>query len=321
MFSANENLALRRHKRKVVDYVEECIPESALDEGTIVMIMEKRCNVPGCVPLETAIAIVFPRIPGPDEKMKQLIDGLDESAGGTYKTNVLKPLAEVTKEDVLDALPPSLGGRKDPILIACSVRDTLFGSIQQAVPDDDSSGRKLLAEYLIASLQNYITNDCVPPEIGVAFDEDESLILDPKPVETPKLTSDVRITDNDGISSEIKVVEDKADNNDASREIKVVECNNNNEATGNFIYKLPNDNADSLSKPSKSKELPMDRGLCSAAAWRKQPKINTGFLKSSATILNEMFEREHAPGIRRRGCPCCDPDIDLSNSLDGKIFL
>ena len=31
MFSANENLALRQHKRRVVQFVEDCIPDFALD--------------------------------------------------------------------------------------------------------------------------------------------------------------------------------------------------------------------------------------------------------------------------------------------------
>lgn len=33
MFSANENLALRKHKRRVVQFVEDCIPDFALDAG------------------------------------------------------------------------------------------------------------------------------------------------------------------------------------------------------------------------------------------------------------------------------------------------
>ena len=33
MFSANENIALRQYKKRVVDYVESCLPEEALDLG------------------------------------------------------------------------------------------------------------------------------------------------------------------------------------------------------------------------------------------------------------------------------------------------
>ena len=58
MFSANENITLRHHKRRVVEYVESTIPESALDLGTSVMVMQVDCRVPGCVPVETMIVIV-----------------------------------------------------------------------------------------------------------------------------------------------------------------------------------------------------------------------------------------------------------------------
>ena len=28
----------------------------------------------------------------------------------------------------------------------------------------------------------------------------------------------------------------------------------------------------------------------------------------SASRISRLFDREHAPGIRQAGCPCCDPD-------------
>ena len=47
----------------------------------------------------------------------------------------------------------------------------MFGAIQQSVSDEDKVGRKLLAEYLIQSLNEYSKYDCVAPEIGVPFPE------------------------------------------------------------------------------------------------------------------------------------------------------
>jgi hypothetical protein len=47
MFSANENIALRQHKRRVIEYVEECIPEDLLDLGATAMAMQVSCNAPG----------------------------------------------------------------------------------------------------------------------------------------------------------------------------------------------------------------------------------------------------------------------------------
>ena len=47
MFSANENIALRQHKRRVIEYVEECIPEDVLDSGATAMAMQVACQAPG----------------------------------------------------------------------------------------------------------------------------------------------------------------------------------------------------------------------------------------------------------------------------------
>lgn len=190
MFSANENILLRQHKRKVIEYIEATIPEHALDMGTTVMVMQVSCRQPGCVPLETAITIVFPK---PPKKMKKkgeqstqeqdevpsfpkaLIPGLEESRiGGSFKTRILKPLAEVTNDDVLDALPPEFkGGRRTIESVCLKARDTVFAQIGQLVGNDDTTdskeGRRLVAEYLQRCLGEYVERDCVAPEWGEDF--------------------------------------------------------------------------------------------------------------------------------------------------------
>lgn len=166
MFSANQNIALREHKRRVVSFVESTIPEDALEMGTMVMGMEVSCKSPGCVPLETVITIVFPR-----GQTKELIPGLPESGrGGNFKTKILMPLAEVTKDDVLDALPPEFeGGRRTMESLCLRARDVMIGQIGQIMGEEDLEGRKLIAEYLMSSLKEYVARDCVAPEIGEAF--------------------------------------------------------------------------------------------------------------------------------------------------------
>lgn len=188
MFSANENILLRQHKRKVIEYIEATIPENALDLGTTVMVMQVSCRQPGCVPLETAITIVFPRPPQKTKKKganianeapsfpEALILGLEESRiGGSFKTRILKPLAEVTNDDVLDALPPEFhGGRRTIESICLKARDTLFAQIGQLLGNDDTAdgkeGRSLVANYLQKCLAEYVERDCVAPEWGEEFD-------------------------------------------------------------------------------------------------------------------------------------------------------
>jgi hypothetical protein len=171
MFSANENLLLREHKKRVVRYVEDTIPEEALDMGTSVMVMQTTCRTPGCVPLETAIAIVFPR---GGAAQKQWIDGLKESSGGTFKTRILMPLADVNKDDVLDALPPGFeGGRKTWERTCLAARDIVLGRIGGLVGSGDTDieveERRTLAEYLRHSLDDYLNAGCIAPELGMPF--------------------------------------------------------------------------------------------------------------------------------------------------------
>ena len=208
MFTANENILLRQHKRRVIEYVESTIPEDALDLGTAVMAMQVSCRQPGCVPLETAITIVFPKPPRKMKKKKRnatlnnaddkenkeekdneeevptfpkpLVPNLEESRiGGNFKTRILKPLAEVTKDDVLDALPPNFaGGRRTVESLCIKARDMVFAQIGQLVGSNDEElkdteegkrlveGRRLVAEYLKVCLEEYVERGCVPPEWG-----------------------------------------------------------------------------------------------------------------------------------------------------------
>ena len=301
MFSANENLALRQHKRRIVNLVEECIPDHALDAGTCVMVMQKTCNAPGCVPLETAIAIVFPRPIGMElgEKQELLIDGLEESAGGTYKTNVLKPMAEVMDDDVLDALPPTLGGRRDPVQIAFNVRDSMFGSIQQAVPDNDAGGKRILAEYLIASLREYIDNECVPPEFGKMYPSKESEENDLQNSKSDIVSGSIV---NNSDTAKNTVAEIEAGSSSVTEKSKI---NTTSSDTENYSIVEPNNL--------------ISTGLNSAVAWKQKRKMDNSILGSSS-IIQQIYEREHEPGIRRPGCPCCDPD-DPSNILDKMMML
>lgn len=177
MFSANENIMLREHKKRVVKYVEDTIPEEALLMGTSVMVMQTACRTPGCVPLETAIAIIFPRPLKGSSLTKELVPGVKESGtGGSFKTKVLLPLSEVTRDDVLDSLPPGFnGGRKTWENICLSLRDLVIGRIGGLVGSGDEEAeiedRRLLAEYLRQSLTDYLDRNCKAPELSMPFDE------------------------------------------------------------------------------------------------------------------------------------------------------
>jgi hypothetical protein len=197
MFSANENILLRQYKRRVVEWVESTIPESALELGTSVMVMQVSCREPGCVPLETVVTIVFPRPraavrprgggpPSPTPSFpRPLVPGVEESRiGGSFKARILMPMSDVTREDVLDALPPSFeGGRRTRESISLKARDMTLSQIGQLVGNDDTIDcvdmRRNVAEYLRDCLGEYIARGCKAPEWGGEYaapsDDDEKL--------------------------------------------------------------------------------------------------------------------------------------------------
>jgi len=176
---------LRQHKRRIVDRIEKTMPEEALDMGTTVMVMQVSCKDPGCVPLETAIIIVFPKCGD-----QELVPGLPESVGGSYKTKILKPMANVTDEDILDNLPPAFeGGRRTMAKVCLYARDVMFAQITQLFGDgspgnNDGSveDRTAMATYLKMCLDDYMANGCKPPEFGKPFEGIATLAEIPKEI-------------------------------------------------------------------------------------------------------------------------------------------
>lgn len=199
------------------------------------MVMQVSCQSPGCVPLETCVTVVFPRPPSKKKKKlkrpnsaapnvtnnnpnveetpaenekdeipsfpEPLLPNLPESqTGGSFKTRILKPLSEVTMDDVLDALPPSFeGGRRTWESVCMKARDVVFAQIGQIVGNGegdevasettsvslsggkDLERRKMIAEYLQVCLQEYIDRGCIAPEWGKPF----------PPLDIPNATSTI----------------------------------------------------------------------------------------------------------------------------------
>ena len=245
---------LRQHKRRVIEFIESTIPENALDMGTSVMVMQVSCRQPGCVPLETAITIVFPKPPRKRNKKRAaattegekdeeipsfdqpLIPDLIESQiGGNFKTRILKPLSDVTQEDVLDSLPPNFtGGRKTTESICLKARDMMFAQIGQLVGDDDTTdsknGKKLVAEYLKACLDEYTERDCQAPEWGSPF----------IPLDSGKKTED----DTEQQQTDMSSVGDKVDNMNIDDNNSTTTANKKWAETGNIVYRRPLDDSE-----------------------------------------------------------------------------
>jgi hypothetical protein len=305
MFSANENIQLRQYKRRIVGYIEECIPEDALDLGVNVMVMQISCKAPGCVPLETAIVIVFP------SSTVEILPGLPESQGGSYKTKVLKPMSAVTEQDILEALPPAFpGGLRSVEKLCLQARDVMLGQITQIFGDEDEEGRRLMTHYLQTSLQEYLERGCTPPELGEPFG----------PV--PQKEENVRaaentgsINANEGTKAETTndvsfggtkniVIRRVLDDEEQIREHLVVDS----DKSTNVQTPKNNDQAriSAVTTTHKGKSL-----VDSVSKRRQQQAAERQLnqqLASGSSTLARLAQREHAPGMRPRGCPCCDPD-------------
>mmetsp|Transcript_14845 Transcript_14845/g.26558 ORF Transcript_14845/g.26558 Transcript_14845/m.26558 type:complete len:267 (-) Transcript_14845:236-1036(-) len=264
MFSANENILLRQHKRRVIEYIESTIPDNALDLGTSVMAMQVSCRQPGCVPLETAITIVFPKPPTKRKKNRRsrkeigttlsaqqqqqekeevpafpqpLIPNLEESRiGGSFKTRILKPLSDVTQEDVLDALPPSFeGGRRTTESLCLKARDMAFAQIGQLMGNDDTAdskeGRRVVADYLKVCLEEYVARGCEAPEWGEPFASSSSSVGGEEDEKEDRLGNE-KVEDEaegetaDGASNDIMSMDDKW------------------AGKGNIVFRVPDDDDD-----------------------------------------------------------------------------
>ena len=405
MFSANENLMLRQHKRRIVTTIESMIPnnDEILDLGTTVMVMEVKCNTPGCVPIETAIIIVFP--PSPD---KQLIPGLPESqskpnskTGSNYKTKILKPMKDVTELDIKECLPPSfIGGLRTMERLCLNARDIMISQItqlfgptikasnggstsisagsfakQEQEEEDDPAAvndRKLMAQYLQQCLQDYIDNGCLPPEFGKPFplsaaketkgsksmdqaDKDggggggvnDTAVAETNattatsPTTTETTTGTTKAVPSQGNFVIQRKVDDVSNSNKkeesirngaASKGLTSVITFTGATATATTAAAAAAESSSSTSEVTTGPSTTIGSGsgstvLSSIRATQTQNATTKAIVSAATTNIHggsnnisQLFNREHAPGIRQPGCPCCDPD-NPDNVLDKMMTM
>jgi hypothetical protein len=322
MFSANENIALRQHKRRVIEYVEECIPEDLLDLGATAMAMQVSCNAPGCVPLETVLLILFPKSDA------ELLEGIAESKdGGTLKTKVLLPMADITKHDVVQALPPPLGTRSMEKL-CFQARDFVLAHIAQLVGEEDEEGRRLMADYLISCLEEYKQRHCVAPEYGMPFHntdneleketttDEEATITPNKPEETPEDQKPTVPAGNFVFRR----------NEDDGGSLNISAMNNTKMANGSLMMANADTNGNDVVKTNEKSRAGGTESTTTTISttmdWRRRQTVERNMNSSfSQSIISRLEQRQHhAPGVRRAACPCCDPD-NVQNYVDSIMML
>ncbi|GAX20345.1 hypothetical protein FisN_9Hh054 [Fistulifera solaris] len=317
MFSANENVLLRQHKKRIVALVEETIPEDCLDLGVQVMVMEVKCQAPGCVPLETVILIVFPKAPNQPEGT-YLLPGLPQSNGGNFKTKILMPMANVTKDDVLDALPPQFtGGRRSISKLALQARDVMLGQITQLF--DDKESRKLMAEYLQKQLQEFVNRDCEEPVWGQEYESTTTNSASLEDATTQLSLGESTISSGPEFDNTSASLTSNDTLTNQTQQMDLLRNSNKNVVIRRVLDSTPPVSSASalpaITSNAPTSVLPIE----SVAARRRQQNWSRA-LSSAPSPLQLLTQRQHAPGLRPVGCPCCDPD-NPSNVADQFLHL
>ncbi len=244
----------------------------------------------------------------------------------SYKTKILKPMADVTDEDILDNLPPAFeGGRRTMAKVCMYARDVMFAQITQLFGDgsdenDNNEGgsiedRTAMAKYLKLCLDDYMANNCKPPKFGEAFEGIATSAMVPKEEDGD---IDMEIEEDDHHKS--------AWSNSTSTSATSSSSTNNSSipATGNVVIRR------------KAQETPLVAATTTTTTSirvRQPPKHERAILQAlggtssssstsggTSSAISNLFQREHAPGIRKPGCPCCNPD-DPSVLADSFLLM
>ena len=105
---------MRQHKRKISQCVKTLIPAQVVDLGTSLVVVQEDGPTSGS--FQNNIAMVFPEQcdTSPGVTPTELVKGIAESSTGrTHLIKISKPIIDVTKKYIVNALPPQfLGGRR-----------------------------------------------------------------------------------------------------------------------------------------------------------------------------------------------------------------
>jgi hypothetical protein len=273
--------------------------------------------------LETVLLILFPKSDA------ELLEGIAESKdGGTLKAKVLLPMADITKQDVVEALPPPLGTRSMEKL-CFQARDFVLAHIAQLVGEEDEEGRRLMADYLISCLEEYKQRHCVAPEYGMPFHntdneleketttDEEATITPNKPEETPE---DQKPT----VPAGNFVFRRNEDDGDGSLNISAM--NNTKMANGSLMMASADTNGNDVVKTNEKSRAGGTESTTTTISttmdWRRRQTVERNMNSSfSQSIISRLEQRQHhAPGVRRAACPCCDPD-NVQNYVDSIMML
>eukprot|EP00979_Chaetoceros_neogracilis_P002570 scaffold435_cov275-Chaetoceros_neogracile.AAC.22 len=258
------------------------------------------------------------------------------------------PLSQVTKDDVLDALPPGFeGGRKTWEKTCLQMRDLVFGRIGglvgSGIADGEVEDRRVLAEYLRMALDDYLDRDCVAPILDQPFQKLEDVKDDKDSVhmqENGDETSEVLVVKGslEGSGNFVIRRKDEKEEDDATTTVTSTGTTRTSvvvsQSQGTNVPAINQSGSLTHTSLSSTATTPYGNGNGNATVhnatttrnesamdWRRRQNMTQSLQlgQSSDNILQRLSEREHAPGVRSPGCPCCDPE-NLGNIVDGMML-
>jgi hypothetical protein len=188
--------------------------------------------------------------------------------------------------------------------------------ITQLMGDDDLEGKRLMAAYLQQCLNEFVERDCVPPEYGEPFPPEKKN----GNTHATELTSDNdRLTNGIIQSSGNFVVRRAGDDENESPKIFMAPINEQGNTVVPRLHGKEDDEPGSVTATVSSTSLSSaNSNGPTSMDWRRQQSVNRAM--SSQSIISQLSAREHPPGVRRAGCPCCDPDHP-NNYVDSMMML
>ncbi len=228
-------------------------------------------------------------------------------------------MADVTEDDILDNLPPQFkGGRRTMEKVCLYARDVMFAQITQLFGDgseDDTDGgtalkdRKAMALYLKACLDDYIVGGCKPPEFGEPM-QDNLVAMMPQQESGETTSSEPPSTTAEPLQTTTPT---------SSTSTTAIP------STGNVVIRRKTEqqpspaNSGSSRTTTSIRRQPPQHERAIQQALGAQSALGSSS-SSNRMAISALFQREHAPGIRKPGCPCCNPE-DPARLADSFMML
>jgi hypothetical protein len=313
-----------------------------IDDNVQIMVAEVECNQEGCVPIETLIVLVGKE----EEEVDRSVDSSsklnDEKNGGKSKRcrwsdKILKPVAEVTEEDVaqleipLDWNKPQEAEAAQTDNENSGISPTIKATVLDYVNSFTSVEDKLRAiqefQALFAALEEEETKKMSIPAtlanpsggsttaIASAFSTQTN--VGPSPASTitsptSSLSGDITPASNN--STMVTMVPmmpttTRTSSNTSSQQAMMPSPLAEKEPPNTNII-------NSNSNASKSVATTSASIAPTISASGKRP-VRTTVISDGTS--NSIASERHSKGTRQRGCPCCDPD-NIDNIIDRMMY-